>query len=124
MRRVAYYPVFTLLWLLMSILGLFSGRHSRTTLVFFGAMVAVAAVASIYFIMLAYAPRLLYRTGIGARCPSCYCKIPRGEDFCPRCGSIVNDSISVRCPSCGTVINDHAKEFCPRCGTVVKKSAK
>lgn len=121
MRRVTYYPIFAILWLIFSILGMLTGRHDPTRMLFFGCMVAVAAVASIYLMILAYAPRVLFRTGIGSRCPSCYCRIRNGDDFCPKCGSIVNETAFVKCPSCGTSVNDPNKEFCPKCGTILKK---
>ena len=123
MRGRYLVPILPGLWLLINVLLFLTRAHDRASMIFFGLMVLVAALAFLYLSFLAYAPRFLYRVNKGSRCPNCYAKLKADTGFCPRCGAVVEgpkDSYMSRCAKCGGDV-DPDRDFCPHCGSMLKK---
>ena len=124
MRAVSFVPLFPALWLVVNIILFLRSARDTTSMIFFGAMIAVALGAFLYLSLLAYAPKVLFNLRPGKRCPVCYAKLDKDENFCPKCGNIIDNSLSVNlgtCPKCGAAIEDPERDFCPKCGSELKK---
>lgn len=118
----AFWFVFWTVRALMDYEYLMMTGNGRLFLALYGLAMALGLAFMFYILFRKKLPGILYRIRGPSRCPDCYSRIPKGEEFCIKCGKDLREDADARyCWNCGYRESDIGATSCPKCGRQYKR---
>ena len=97
-------------------------ENGRLFLLLYALAIALGLLFLGYLAFKKHGPKVLYSVNRSSRCPDCYSKLRKGEDFCPKCGKDLREREEARiCWFCGYEELNKNSTSCPKCGREYKK---